>query len=140
MAYGDLYTVYRKEGRYAWEQTGHNFSSKSDAYGQIAVWKRSDRRDLPPYPKYKIVKLKSNTGVKTRKAPIMAARRKTTVRRKHKAVVSSFNRKRRARRKSVKKSKNPGGVKMRKAPKGWMKAKAVRVVRRGGKRIVEVRR
>jgi hypothetical protein len=41
----------------------------------------------------------------------------------------------RARRKSV---KNP--VKMRKAPKGWMKARAVRVVRRGGKRIVEVMR
>ena len=39
-----------------------------------------------------------------------------------------------------KKAKNPGGVKMRKAPKGWMKAKAVRVVRRGGRRIVEVRR
>jgi hypothetical protein len=35
--------------------------------------------------------------------------------------------------------KNPA-VKMRKAPKGWMKAKYVRVVRRGGKRIVEVKR
>jgi hypothetical protein len=32
------------------------------------------------------------------------------------------------------------GVKMRRAPKGWIKAKAVRVVRRGGKRIVEVKR
>ena len=37
------------------------------------------------------------------------------------------------------KRKNPG-VKMRKAPKGWIKAKYVRVVRRGGKRIVEVKR
>lgn len=55
--YGDLYTVYRKEGRYSWEQTGHNFSSKSDANGQITIWKRGDRRDPPPYPKYKIVKL-----------------------------------------------------------------------------------
>lgn len=34
---------------------------------------------------------------------------------------------------------NPG-VKMRKAPKGWMKAKAVRVVRRGGRQVVEVKR
>jgi hypothetical protein len=31
-------------------------------------------------------------------------------------------------------------TKMVKAPKGWIKAKAVRVVRRGGKRIVEVKR
>ena len=45
----------------------------------------------------------------------------------------------RARRKAVKKTKNPG-VKMRRAPKGWIKAKYVRVVRRGGKRIVEVKR
>lgn len=32
------------------------------------------------------------------------------------------------------------GVKMRKAPKGWIAAKAVRVVKRGGKTIVEVKR
>lgn len=31
-------------------------------------------------------------------------------------------------------------VKMRRVPKGWIKAKAVRVVNRGGRRIVEVRR
>lgn len=31
-------------------------------------------------------------------------------------------------------------VKMRKAPKGWMTAKAVRVVKRGGRTIVEVKR
>lgn len=30
--------------------------------------------------------------------------------------------------------------KMRKAPKGWMAAKAVRVVKRGGKTVVEVKR
>lgn len=35
---------------------------------------------------------------------------------------------------------NPAKVKLRKAPKGWMKAKAVRVVRRGGQQVVEVRR
>lgn len=31
-------------------------------------------------------------------------------------------------------------VKMRKAPKGWIAAKAVRIVKRGGKTIVEVKR
>lgn len=31
-------------------------------------------------------------------------------------------------------------AKMRKAPKGWMTAKAVRVVKRGGRTIVEVKR
>ena len=45
----------------------------------------------------------------------------------------------RARRKTVKKTKNPG-VKMRKAPRGWIKAKAVRTVRRGGRTIVEIKR
>ena len=31
-------------------------------------------------------------------------------------------------------------VKMKRAPKGWMKAKAVRVVKRGGRTVVEVKR
>jgi hypothetical protein len=39
-----------------------------------------------------------------------------------------------------KKAGNPSRVKMRRPPKGWIKAKAVRVVTRGGKRIVEVKR
>ena len=50
--------------------------------------------------------------------------------------------KKKARRKArpkAAKRKNPG-VKMRKAPKGWIKAKAVRTIRRGGRTIVEVRR
>lgn len=36
--------------------------------------------------------------------------------------------------------KRKNAPKMIKPPKGWIKAKAVRVVRRGGKRIVEVKR
>lgn len=37
------------------------------------------------------------------------------------------------------KRKNPG-VKMRKAPKGWVKAKAVKVVKRNGKQVVLIKR
>ena len=36
--------------------------------------------------------------------------------------------------------KDPGPVKMRNPPKGWIPAKAVRVVKRNGKTIVEVKR
>jgi hypothetical protein len=44
--------------------------------------------------------------------------------------------------KIIKRRINPAvaKVKMRRAPKNWIKAKAVRVVTRGGKRIVEVKR
>ena len=46
---------------------------------------------------------------------------------------------RKARAPKAAKRKNTG-VKMRKAPRGWIKAKAVRTIRRGGRTIVEVKR
>lgn len=55
--------------------------------------------------------------------------------------IQSGNRKRQgAARRAIAAEKANPAVKMRKAPKGWMKAKAVRVVRRGGRQVVEVKR
>jgi len=55
--------------------------------------------------------------------------------RKRRTVKRTVSKRKRANPKAKRSS-----VKMRRAPKGWIKAKAVRVVRRGGKRIVEVKR
>jgi hypothetical protein len=63
-------------------------------------------------------------------AKMAASKRKKAKKRKPRASGHS----------NLRRMLNPPKVKMRKAPKGWIKAKYVRVVRRGGKRIVEVKR
>ena len=132
--WGRKTTVHRVGGRYAGSSTstssfkGHRIYKTASGYSVPDIDRESVFDDKTQAKRFITSWSKNNRGRKM-------ARKRTNTSPKRRRFKKRLKRLQDA---DVKMKMNP--VKMRKAPRAWMKAKAVRVVRRGGRQVVEVRR